>query len=158
MSELKGRARLRAALTEPQRPHPILSGLQFAHATNTPSPDGSQGASLNVNTGRLMQIGRSDVWMVGGHPGRDGSPIPTVSVPGRSITVGQAVDHVQRVAREGRGSRPAAAGSWYNQKTKAIDLDASTPVVGREDAVSLWKTRPNEDAIFHLKTGEELSK
>lgn len=158
MSTVPGHRRMDEALSEQQRPLPILSALQFASQTNEvpADPSGTQGASLNVSTGRLMKAGDTDVWMVGGHPGRDGQPIPTQHVPGRGISVLQAMNHVQRVAREGRGSRPPAAGSWYDPAEHRIDLDASTPVEGREDAVSLWKSRPAEKAIFNLRTFEEL--
>lgn len=159
METLKGRERLTEALTEPQRPHPVLSALQFAAQTNEipTDPEGVQGASLDVKTGRLMQAGKTDAWMVGGHPDAHGNRIAETTIPGREMTVGQALDHVQRVSRLTRGvPGHVGAGSWYSDQKDHLALDASTPVKDEETAKSLMKHR-DEDAIFHLKSYTEVS-
>jgi len=158
MAELKGKQRLGEALTQPQRPSPVLSAFQFMHASNdVPSdPEGVQGASLNVRTGRLLQAGVTDRWMVGGHPDNAGKAIPETSITGRGINFRQAVDHVQKVSRLTQGQPVAvAAGSWYSPEKNHIALDASTPVEHQHDAEQLMKQR-NEDATFHLKSFTEV--
>lgn len=158
MAELKGKQRLNEALNGPQRPSPVLSAFQFMHATNEipADPDGVQGASLDPRTGRLLQAGVTDRWMVGGHPDNSGEAIEEKSVPGRGINFRQALDHVQRVSRLTQGQPAAvAAGSWYSPKKKHIALDASTPIERQDVAEQLMKDR-DEDAIFHLKSFNEV--
>lgn len=150
--------RMGQALNEPQRQHPILSGLQFAHQTNEipAEPDGVQGASLGTKTGRLLKAGVTDKWLVGSHPDDSGAAIPETLVKGRSITLKEGVNHVMRVAAATRNQpEDVAAGSWYNGKKGHIALDASTQVQDQGAAEGMMKAR-NEDAIFHLKSFTEV--
>ena len=156
--------RMSAVLSEPQRPSPILSALQFQHATNTiPTPEQSaqgmpQGASLDIHSGRLLQAGIADKWMVGGHIANGGATIPEVAIsrPERGITFRESLDHVQNVTAQTRGQGKAvAAGSWYSDEKDHIALDASTSTSNRKTARKLMHRR-DEDETFNLKTGTTM--
>lgn len=149
-------SRLNQSLNTPNRPHPVLSAIQFVDQTNEIPEDGEQGASLNVRTGRLFKAGQSDQWMVGGHRDMAGKKIKPKQVKGREITLEQGLNHVMRVQRRTRGqSGVVAAGSWYDAEKGHIDLDASTAAPDRETATSLMKQR-NEKAVFNLQTFETV--
>ena len=55
-------ARLKATLNTPGRANPLISGIQFVNQTNViPEPGGTQGASLDVTSGRTATSGQKDV-------------------------------------------------------------------------------------------------
>lgn len=134
----------------------------FAETTNR-----FRGASMDVRTGRLLQVGE-DVHLVGGAPHIMGGKTPTHYYDSGSdspqITASQAHQERLRVFAATGGRHDAAVGSWINaaDPSKGVQVDSSTIFTDRrkgEDAV----LERNEDAMSHMvdlseTTNEQIRK
>jgi len=156
MDDTARRSRLSSALKTSGQTHPLVAPLEFQQQTNKRGPKGSQGASINASTGQMLEGGKTDTWMVGGHPGDNGKPVKTTHVAGDGISLLQSISHLNRVKHKTVGQGGAvAAGSWYDADEGRIDLDASTMIANRGQMEQTIQGRTKEKAAFNLKTFEE---
>lgn len=123
---------------------PVLSGMQFAHATNT---DG--GATQDLRTGRMLQPGTKG-YIVGGEPDSHGQRIPTHYHEGLMSPL-DAIKHRSRL-RQSTQALGASLGSWRDNGK--VEIDASR-VTSKKQAVSLGKQR-GEKAVWNNKRGREV--
>lgn len=124
---------------------PILSGVQFAHATNE---DG--GATQSLRTGRMLAPGEHG-YIVGGEPDDHGNRIPTHYHEGLMSPL-DAINHRSRL-RQQTHALGASLGSWRDKGK--VEIDASRVEPSRAVAVRAAKTR-GEKAIWDNKRGKEV--
>lgn len=168
MAQIKPKAKLNwrtpamvEALNEKPRQHPLLNAMQFIDDTKAHG-----GASMNVHTGELANVGSADVTLVGGEKDTGGKRIPTAyygktrkgssaKTPEMGLT--DVLKERARVKGLTGGRKNVFMGSWVSttEPHKGVQIDASAGFSDPNEAKSALKDR-NEEAGFNLKTGEEV--
>lgn len=147
-----GRQVLENAAAGKAEAHPLISALQFNAYTREHG-----GASMDVNTGEILEPGKTDVVIVGGERDTAGKRIPTTYY-GRSRKGGAPKDvdlSPIDVARERRrvktltGNRPGAyVGSYVSpeEPEKGVQMDASAGITDRSKVIPTLRERNEESA------------
>jgi len=123
----------------------VLASKQFVAATAE-----NQGASMEVATGRLAEVGKDHGWMVGGHPDvSTGKQIPGRKVRGDILPLHEAHSHLIKAMISGAHEQKGYVGSWDDHKGN-ITLDTVSHVDKMSDARALGNQR-GQEAIFGLQ-------
>jgi hypothetical protein len=110
------------------------------------------GASMNLNSGRLVQPGQSG-YMVGGESDRSGGAIPSWNVPESEFGpehVSKFAAHVQDATGNARGMH---VGGWKSDGQ--VYLDASRKVKRPKQATRMGKSR-NQISVWDNKHMREI--
>jgi hypothetical protein len=151
----------RSALTKVGESHPLISALQFNASTKQYG-----GASMDVHTGEMLNVGEADTVLIGGEKDTSGKRIPTTyyGKSRKGSTAKPADMNPAQVMQERRrvksltGNRPGVVlGSYVSEDEphKGVQIDASAGISDRSQVIPTLKAR-NEEAGFDLKSGENV--
>jgi hypothetical protein len=151
----------KATLGTPGEAHPIVSALQFNAYTQKYG-----GASMDVHTGEMLEMGSSDVVLVGGEKDTTGKRIPTTyygktqqgAAPKPADLTPLQVIQERRRLKTLTGNRPGSVlGSYVSPEEphKGVQIDAAAGITDRSKVLPTLQSR-NEEAGFDLKSGENI--
>ena len=147
--------------TTPPEHHPVLSAVLFEEATKRHG-----GASMDINTGEVLDVGSSDVVLVGGEKDASGKRIPTnyygrtrAGSPPRTTDFNFTTVMKERLRlRNLTKDRPGAVlGSYVSPEEphKGVQIDAAAGITDRSKVLPTLQAR-NEEAGFDLKAGSNI--
>jgi hypothetical protein len=150
-----------AALSRKGEPNPLISALQFNATTQKYG-----GASMDVKTGEMLNIGEANTVLIGGEKDTAGKRIPTTYYGktrkgGAAKPVDMSPSDVMKERRRVKsltGNRPGAVlGSYVSEDEphKGVQMDASAGVSDRSKVIPTLRDR-NEEAGFDLMSGENI--
>jgi hypothetical protein len=129
---------------------------ELARKASTGTPHA--GGTMNTQTWHLAKPGDEAVF-VGGQPDSSGKRIETAYEGGGTATPSisplSILQHANRIRKATGNSPRANLGLWVNpdiaENKRGIDVDASTGVATKDEAIDLMKTRPSEEGAWSMK-------
>lgn len=157
-----GRRRIAQGFEEAKNPsfHPLISSIGFAKAMREPfNEEGEHGATINVQSGKLIEVGSTEGYLVGG-VSKGMSPKYLSNKEGTQIEPQLSdINTMRRNILEKHKDNPRVAlGSWVDKtgkRRKKVDLDASEHILDYDEAFNTMVDR-NERSMFHVKTGDVI--